>query len=82
MKVRILIAGVIRSSTSMSVVKTVRTVGRLSDVMQLEKQLTFSLIESLDVSLNETDRNAILKLPPESTLVIAAFCHRLDRRTA
>lgn len=78
----ILIARVIQSSTSISVVKPVRTMGRLSDVMQLEKQLTFSLIESLDVSLNETDRNAIQKLPPESTLAIAAFCHGSDRRTA
>ncbi len=71
-------AGMIQSSTSMSVVKPVRAVGRLSDVMQLEKQLAFSLIDNLGVPLSETERESIQKLPTESTLAFVAFCRGLE----
>ena len=71
-------AGVIQSSTSMSVVKPVRAVGRLSDVMLLEKQLAFSLIDQLGVPLSETERESIQKLPTESTLAFVAFCRGLQ----
>ncbi|MEK7729568.1 MAG: CsgG/HfaB family protein, partial [candidate division KSB1 bacterium] len=71
-------AGVIQTSTSMSVVKPVRAVGRLSDVMQLEKQLAFSLIDQLGVALSESERESIQKLPTESTLAFVAFCRGLE----
>ncbi|NUO78661.1 tetratricopeptide repeat protein [candidate division KSB1 bacterium] len=71
-------AGVIQTSTSMSMVKPVRVVGRLSEVMQLEKQLAFSLIDHLGVPLSETERESIQKLPTESTLAFVAFCRGLE----
>ena len=71
-------AGIIQSATSVSTVKPVRVTGRLSDILQLEKQLVFGLIEQLEVRLSETEREEIQKLPTESTLAFVSFCRGLD----
>ncbi len=71
-------AGVIQSSTSAAVAKPVRVAGRMSEVLQLEKQLAFSLIDQLGVRLNESEREAIQKLPTESTLAFVSFCRGLE----
>ncbi len=71
-------AGVIQSSTSAAIAKPVRVTGRLSEVLQLEKQLAFSLLDQLGVRLSETERAAIQRLPTESTLAFVAFCRGLE----
>jgi tetratricopeptide (TPR) repeat protein len=71
-------AGVIQSATSAAVSKSVRVTGRLSEILQLEKQLAFSLIDQLGVRLSETERETIQKLPTESTLAFVAFCRGLE----
>lgn len=71
-------AGIIQSSTSELVAKTVRTSGRLSDILQIEKQLAFALIQQLGIRLSVTEREEIQKLPTESTLAFVAFCRGLD----
>lgn len=71
-------AGVIQSSTSAAAAKPVRVAGRLSEVLQLEKQLAFSLIDQLGVRLSESEREAIQKLPTESALAFVAFCRGLE----
>ncbi|MDZ7269048.1 MAG: tetratricopeptide repeat protein [candidate division KSB1 bacterium] len=71
-------AGIIQSATSELVAKTVRVSGRLSDILQLEKQLAFALIQQLGIKLSVSERDAIQKLPTESTLAFVAFCRGLD----
>ncbi|MCG3157178.1 MAG: hypothetical protein DKINENOH_03810 [bacterium] len=71
-------AGIIQSSTSELVAKTVRVSGRLSDILQLEKQLAFALIQQLGIKLSVSEREAIQVLPTESTLAFVAFCRGLD----
>jgi tetratricopeptide (TPR) repeat protein len=71
-------AGVIQSSTSATTAKPVRVTGRISEILQLEKQLAFSLLDQLGVRLSETERESIQKLPTESTLAFVAFCRGLE----
>ncbi|MGH7495554.1 MAG: tetratricopeptide repeat protein [bacterium] len=71
-------AGVIQSATSATVSKPVRVTGRLSEILQLEKELAFSLIDQLGVRLSESERETIQKLPTESTLAFVAFCRGLE----
>ena len=71
-------AGVIQSASSATLAKPVRVSGRLSEVLQLEKQLAFSLIDQLGVRLSESEREAIQKLPTESTLAFVSFCRGLE----
>ena len=71
-------AGVIQSATSATVAKPARATGRISDILRLEKQLAFSLIDQLGARLSESEREAIQKLPTESTLAFVAFCRGLE----
>ena len=71
-------AGVVESSTSVLLGKAVHIDGRLSNILHIEKELVFSLIEQLDIHLSKTEQEAIQKLPTENTLAFVSFCHGLD----
>lgn len=70
-------AGVVRSASSQLVGKTVRVSGRISDILQLEKQLVFALIDQLGIRVSETEREAIQRLPTNSTLAFVAYSQGL-----
>ncbi len=52
--------------------------GDLVQFFKLQKQLVFSIIEELGVSLTAAERDAISEVPTESYLAFLAYCRGLD----
>ena len=55
-----------------------RASGRLDEILRIEKDLVFAIIDQLGVRLSETEREEIQKLPTRSSLAFTAFCRGLD----
>ena len=53
--------------------------GSLLEFYQLEKDLTFNVIETMGVSLTRQEKDAIQKIPTKNLLAFMAFCRGLDQ---
>ncbi|MCK4607664.1 MAG: tetratricopeptide repeat protein [candidate division Zixibacteria bacterium] len=52
--------------------------GKLAQFFKLQKQLVFSIIDDLGISLSAAERDAISEVPTESYLAFLAYCRGLD----
>ncbi|MBN2090382.1 hypothetical protein JW964_12285 [candidate division KSB1 bacterium] len=52
--------------------------GALSNVMSLEKDLVFKILNTMKISLTERERTEIMIIPTQNMLAFMAFCRGLD----
>ncbi|MFH2048493.1 MAG: tetratricopeptide repeat protein [bacterium] len=52
--------------------------GELKNLFKVQKDFVFALIDSLGITLSQTERDAIEKVPTESYLAFLAYCRGLD----
>jgi len=52
---------------------------KFSQIMRLQKRITFAIIDSLGVQLTAAERNAIEKIPTESLEAFLAYCRGVEQ---
>ncbi len=71
-------AGVLETASGALVGRSISSGGRINDIMRIEKELVFALLQQLGVPLSESERESIAKLPTESAQAFASYCRGLE----
>lgn len=71
-------AGVLETASGTLVGRSVSFGGRLSEILRIEKELAFALLQQLGVALSESERESIAKVPTESAQAFASYCRGLE----
>ncbi len=70
-------AGIVQTKDDKPI-QTGKAQGRLLELFQLEKNLVFGVLNTMDVQLSQAERDDIQTIPTENLLAFMAYCQGLD----